>query len=744
MRKHAKAASAALLWVMMAICIASSCIVNVDSAIWYNPISLGGEILSDSTGSWSSYATAPLTIAVDSTLKKLGSSSIKCAYSDVDTADFYYTFNTPQDLTKYEGLTFWYYGYNTGLMVMMIVSSSDGSSCYYHFYDNNGVGWKHITVYLNIPDAGSWQTIRSTVKKVTWRVSPDASAVVYSPETLPAYMVVRALAGEVSADGVAYASAVMPTWTVNTAAQYYQTTLFLNPEGGEAIVEFPSPQTYGGMTVEVWDGSAWVVMDGASGYALSVPHFFNNSDRFNSSAYASGPPSDWAGTGAPSLVNASGLGGSLYRVQLAVSTSAAVQLRITLRYVTSPIIGAFDGVNDCIKTGDVVLRYIPYTVINIKLTNTQNGVGGPQAVIGQPETSSSGWMYMYRMSWYSANQNYLFVYYNDSASAKKVLNPDYTVNNEKTTVIFWANSSGWHYFKCGATVVSNQQLDFSAYVFDEAPIYVGGVLRGPGIWYYGAAIIYNANMCDVLLFNASSYNPTSGKYEDFSGSNNDGVGYGNVQYKINTIEGFRADIINGTAGVFYLDSPKFEDLRSTYLLMGESDLRNSTVAVNEAYYNFTTYANETANAITFIGFSGGTFVYQPGLNVSSYQNITSNIFTFITADEVTDWALTWDGARLTLSTSPGVDMVDPGDLFSANAAKAFFDARLGIFSYSLVMLIPIAGYLKTKDPGVPAILFLFFAAAGYYIDPSLAPFAELTVVGGLALLAYRIFWSRGK
>ena len=737
--RHAKAASAAVLWAMLAIAIASSCMVNVNGAIWYNPINLGGESLSDSTGSWSSYATAPLTIAVDSTLEKLGTSSIKCAYSDVDTADFYYTFNTPQDLTKYEGLTFWYYGYNTGLMVMVIVTSSGGSSCYYHFYDNNGVGWKHITVYLNVPDAGSWQTIRSSVKKVTWRVSPDASAAVYSAETLPAYMVVRALTGEVSADGVAYASATMPTWTVSTTAEYYQTTLFVNPEGGECVVEFPVPQTYTGLSVEAWDGASWVVKDGAAGYALSVPYIYNNSDRGNFSAYPGAPPTDWAGTGAPSLANASGMGGSLYRVQLAVATEAPLQLRITNCYATSPAVG-FDGVDD-------------YILLSGITTYTQ---------------------LVYRSVFKMYDRNYFLLIYDKEEARIDLRIPDpptYDIIQAETRT----NAGEWK-----NVVIVSAPTVFTIYDaaggFNDTHVsgYLNGhlvasVASGPATLKIGDVMLcgkiplnkhcfhgavysftfYNEPFLSgtnaILIFNASSFSGSSNTtVTDFSGAGNHGTAYGGVQYKANTIEGFQADIINGTAGVFYLDSPKFEDLRSTYMSMGQSDLRNSTVVVNEAYYNFTTYANETANAITFIGFSGGTFVYQPGLNVSAYQNITSNVFTFITADEVADWVLTWDGARLTLSTSPGVDMVDPGDLFSANAAKEFFDERLGIFSYSIVMLIPIAGYLKTKDPGVPAIIFLFFAAAGYYIDPSLAPFAELTVVGGLALLAYRIFWSRGK
>lgn len=734
--RHAKAASAAVLWAMLAIAIASSCMVNVNGAIWYNPINLGGESLSDSTGSWSSYATAPLTIAVDSTLEKLGTSSIKCAYSDVDTADFYYTFNTPQDLTKYEGLTFWYYGYNTGLMVMVIVTSSGGSSCYYHFYDNNGVGWKHITVYLNAPDVGSWQTIRSAVKKVTWRVSPDASAAVYSAETLPAYMVVRALTGEVSADGVAYASATMPTWTVSTTAEYYQTTLFVNPEGGAGIVEFPVPQTYTGLSVEAWNGASWVVKDGAAGYALSVPYIYNNSDRGNFSAYPGAPPTDWAGTGAPSLANASGMGGSLYRVQLAVATEAPLQLRITNCYATSPAVG-FDGVDDYVGkagvSGFVDNSIFVQAIVSLNYKSNQYPCL-VQAAVAWSGTGGFRWQLGNPVPTIKARVNDVDTHASDSAA--------WTIENhvvKNLTAVY--NNDEMDMFVNGTEYDGSNVADALNFSASET-IYIG-----LGVGYLGIHALYSISVwsdgVDLFDINASSFSGGADTtVTDFSGAGNHGTAYGRVQYKANTIEGFQADIINGTAGVFYLDSPKFEDLRSTYLSMGQSDLRNSTVVVNEAYYNFTTYANETANAITFIGFSGGTFVYQPGLNVSAYQNITSNVFTFITADEVADWVLTWDGARLTLSTSPGVDMADPGDLFSANAAKEFFDERLGIFSYSIVMLIPIAGYLKTKDPGVPAIILLFFAAAGYYIDPSLAPFAELTVVGGLALLAYRIFWSR--
>lgn len=201
---------------------------------------------------------------------------------------------------------------------------------------------------------------------------------------------------------------------------------------------------------------------------------------------------------------------------------------------------------------------------------------------------------------------------------------------------------------------------------------------------------------------------------------------------------------NGSAAIYRLDKVQFFDTKAVYLAMGQDDLRNSTIALNEQWYNFTITANETANKITFLGLDGSTFVYQPGSNVSDYQNITSNVFEFITDDEVLNWILTWDGSRLTLSTAPDFELPDPGDLFSANAAKEWFDDRLGIFSYSIVLLIPLGSYLKTKDPGVPAIILLFLAAAGYYLDPSIAPMAELSIVGGAALLLYRIFWSRGK
>lgn len=201
---------------------------------------------------------------------------------------------------------------------------------------------------------------------------------------------------------------------------------------------------------------------------------------------------------------------------------------------------------------------------------------------------------------------------------------------------------------------------------------------------------------------------------------------------------------SGVAATYRIDKLQAFDVRASYLSMGTTDLRNSTVVQDDQHYNFTITANETGNKITFLGFDGSTFCYQPGSNISSYQNITSNTFEFVTDDEVLNWIVQWDGSTLSLLTAPTFELPDPGDLFSFNAARGFFDDRLGIFSYAVVMLIPLATYLKTKDPGVPAVVLLFLAAAGYALDPSLAPFAELTIVGGISLLAYRIFWSRGK
>jgi hypothetical protein len=200
----------------------------------------------------------------------------------------------------------------------------------------------------------------------------------------------------------------------------------------------------------------------------------------------------------------------------------------------------------------------------------------------------------------------------------------------------------------------------------------------------------------------------------------------------------------GVAATYRIDKLQVFDTKASYLSMGASDLRNSTLARNDQHYNFTIIANETGNKITFLGFAESKFCYQPGSNISSYQNITSDTFEFVTDDEVVNWIVQWDGSTLTLMTAPDFELPDPADLFSLNQARDFFDARLGVFSYAIVMLIPLVTYLKTKDPGVPAIVLLFLAAAGYALDPSLAPFAELTIVGGFALLAYRIFWSRGK
>lgn len=361
----------------------------------------------------------------------------------------------------------------------------------------------------------------------------NIETIYYDTSSFVDYFKIWGLVGTVSADGYVYGATCIPTLTHDSAKQYWVFYLYLAPQDGEAIAEIPIPTSYGGISVEYFNGSAWLTADGISKYKLSVPYRFNNTDKFTGISYSEGSiPADWAGADAPTVVNGLGEGGSLYRVQLAISTPAAVQLRITLRYVTSPVMLVEDGVDDYILVADA--DSLTPAAVNITY----------QVKIIRYATSISGGIFCKGNP--NGNRAFEEIFATDVATDFKnttgSLSTPSTLRFALGTVYavnVIANNTNAYYVVDGVAGTAKEQL--GAINNDGRNLLIGNSEWYPTVhpsfilYSFG---IYNYGGSSVLLLNASSYNPTSGLFEDFSGRNNDGTPYGNVQYKAFTGNSF--------------------------------------------------------------------------------------------------------------------------------------------------------------------------------------------------------------
>ncbi len=377
-------------------------------------------------------------------------------------------------------------------------------------------------------------------------VSAGSNIVTDASTFFSTYAYVYALnSSTISADNSTYLSSLLPSWTVNTTAEYGQATFYAKSNSfGYAVLEFMVPESFGGLTVESYNGTAWNVMDGAAGYNLSVPCFWNSSDIFNYSAYSSGPPSDWAGTGAPAFVNASGLGGTLRRVQLAISTSSAVELRITLRYLTAPASAVCDGKNDYINCGtNVNVNTLNVTVVVRTFTILAGSV-----LISRHADSAYGWTLKHGDS--AGHLVYGISSDGSAWSTATVTSPTILTNGSWQTFTLISNGTYKYAVIDGVEDVPSTQTAVNNPANKACEIgyaMISGSLYYPGI--FKDVEVQNSTGY-VLFINATSYNSTSGLFEDFSGSNNDGTPHGNVQYKCYTGSGFLATITESNAPTY--------------------------------------------------------------------------------------------------------------------------------------------------------------------------------------------------
>ena len=378
-----------------------------------------------------------------------------------------------------------------------------------------------------------------------------APLAITSPTDWGGYVRVYALTNTtISNDNSTYATVIAPSVTTDTTAEYFQYVFYAkNITAGLSWVELFVPESYAGLSVECWNGAAWVNKDGDAAFSLSVPVLWNNSDIISGSAYSGAAPADW---GTLALHNASGLiPGSLRRVVLAVNNTALgvdeAKLRITTYYATAPAVG-FDGRNDLV------------TILSSDTLNfgddTASILAELKAGYGQVLTKGEGYPTLFFNSTgglevvYSAVDEALYPYgvcYGDGyIYVADTYN--HRIVQRNSDDLSWLNYCKWAQVGYGLpaafSFVSNSTgqyadsfiaLDFH-YFSNINPLYVGRGYRG---------CIYSLSISSALSINASSFSGGSSNATvvDFSGAGNHGTAYGNVQYKTYKGTGFLGTMV---------------------------------------------------------------------------------------------------------------------------------------------------------------------------------------------------------
>jgi len=337
---------------------------------------------------------------------------------------------------------------------------------------------------------------------------------------------VWALTGEVSADGTSFGSSCEPALTHYSEYEYYTFVLYAkdNP-----VVEIAVPDTYMGIDVELWNGSAYVLRTGNASFTLSVPCNFNST---------SAPPADW---GTMPLAQPSGSVGSLRRVILAVNNTALgvdeAKLRITNHYATSPAVG-FDGVNDKVEIPDgSSIETLPI-VLNTTMKMYRR---------------LGAWhCYIEKASVYRIGFNGINYFFGQASNSTLLTFADYSSESASEGVVYqhclYYDGAKLEFFQDG---ISNGATAASPDLYNNAhPLRLGS---SSGIQYY-PVIFYDVALksggVDSVKINASSFSggPNT-TVTDLSGAGNHGTAYGNVQYKANLINGYQLTYITLVASI---------------------------------------------------------------------------------------------------------------------------------------------------------------------------------------------------
>ena len=530
------------------------------------------------------------------------------------------------------------------------------------------------------------------------------------------------------------------SWSHNASAQLYQYTFTVGApsSGGAVALELAIPDSY--MGLDIYEGST-LMTGNTTRYALSVPYLWNATSM---TSY------DW---GSLALGTPSGSYGTLKRVQLVLNMAASEQRTVTvkIKYTSAPSIG-FDGVNDYVSYPVGSLNQIlgRYTLVAFvyPLEARYSDIMG---------ISSNGPPVQYFIGQWASGGQIGFGTGNSGSGLNNYFGPDvYHPLQNWYHVVAYYNLNEYGIYVNG---VREKAVSLTGNLVQyNNPFIIGATYRFTS--YFHGLIndvrIYNISLSStdiqqlyqgtytnttglVLWISAQSWNGTH--FVDLSGNGNHGTPYGNVQYKVWTQNGFSTT---------YVGDPSNQQSMNTIAtamlpycnLVGTVDV--GIGSVNYTYVNVGTLyrtTNINPNGTTFLNFTGNTFYFLSGAKTYT-TNITSWVFWLQPNATINNWMVTYDAVNKTLMLKASPPYPTPKQFFDIGSMIGFYQDAWGIWTYVVMMLVPISVYLKTRSYGLFASTMLFIAAARFSLERNMFSFAYLGVALAISAMLYVLL--RGK
>lgn len=334
-----------------------------------------------------------------------------------------------------------------------------------------------------------------------------------------------------------------PTLVWNTTAEYFDFNVTITPNAGNSsIIEISIPDDYMGM--DVFEGAT--LKTGTANYTLSVPYLWNDTNV---------PALDWK---ALTAANGTGNGGTYKRVQLVSNQTQATALTCRVYYATAPAVG-FDGVNDYVAVADdaslspVTTGYLQLDFMLRSFTDANNYLMGKGVYLQQEYRLRH--VSTQALEFYSYNLTGNF--YLTSMSAPNAFKA-FEINRVRAMLDVHNLATPVMNFTITGAAFYTDTTNATETMGDGTSDFFIGKYSNLG---YGKMVFYNISMYSdgnflapttpVLIMNASSFSGgASTTVTDYSGEGNDGVAYGNCQYKVYSGTGFQFTLCDTAAPTY--------------------------------------------------------------------------------------------------------------------------------------------------------------------------------------------------
>jgi len=165
---------------------------NVTGAVFLKPYENDDEdegdnpivVYDDDETFWTAHQTGAgsygITISEETSTVKKGSSSLKVVVGSgsYEKVGVNHAYGSPQDWSKYDFVSFWWYGINSGEGWTFQIDSSGAWRKYY--FTDNFTGWKRIIISLERPDVETGTLDLSAVTNVRiWNETPSSNGTIY-------------------------------------------------------------------------------------------------------------------------------------------------------------------------------------------------------------------------------------------------------------------------------------------------------------------------------------------------------------------------------------------------------------------------------------------------------------------------------------------------------------------------------------------------------------------------------------